>query len=90
MLDGVYLTLVFASNDKAVISLAAEIGEISAAKTRANNVSQSARLLTFCVIDQSECMKFTMCKQKEWGNSTLFYGLRAIRYCTSHFKNNKL
>ena len=31
MLDGVYLTLVFASNDKAVISLAAEIGEISAA-----------------------------------------------------------
>ena len=58
--------------------------------TRANNVSQSARLLIFCVIDQSECMKFTMCKQKEWENSTLFYGLRAIRYCTSHFKTNKL
>ena len=56
--------------------------------TRANNVSQSERLLTFCVIDQSECMNFTMCKQKEWENSTLFYGLRAIRYCTFHFKTN--
>ena len=42
--------------------------------TRANNVRQSARLLTFCVTDQSECMKFTMCKQNEWENSTLFYG----------------
>jgi hypothetical protein len=33
--------------------------------TRANNVSQSARLFTFCVLDQSECQKFETYKQKE-------------------------
>ena len=33
--------------------------------TRANNVSQSARLFTFCVLDQSECLKFETYKQKE-------------------------
>ena len=31
----------------------------------ANNVSQSARLLTFCVLDQSDCVKLTTSKQKE-------------------------
>jgi hypothetical protein len=33
--------------------------------TRVKNVSQSARLFTFCVLDQSECLKFEIYKQKE-------------------------
>ena len=35
---------------------------------RANNVSQSARLFTFCVLGQSECVKLTKCQQKEREN----------------------
>jgi hypothetical protein len=35
------------------------------AETRVKNVSQSARLFTFCVLDQSECLKFEIYKQKE-------------------------
>ena len=31
--------------------------------TRANNVNQSARLFTFCVLGQSECLKFEIYKQ---------------------------
>ena len=32
--------------------------------TRANNVKQSARLFTFCVLGQSECLKFEIYKQR--------------------------
>ena len=32
--------------------------------TRANNVNQSARLFTFCVLGQSECLKFEIYKQR--------------------------
>jgi hypothetical protein len=34
--------------------------------TRVNNVSKSARLFSFWVIDQSECLKFDTYKQKQW------------------------
>ena len=33
-------------------------------KTRANNINQSARLFTFCVLGQSECLKFEIYKQR--------------------------
>ena len=45
MLDGVYLTLVFASNDEAANSLAAEITEISAAN-HSNSVISAANEFT--------------------------------------------
>ena len=32
--------------------------------TRANNVNQSARLFKFCVLGQSECLKFEVYKQR--------------------------
>ena len=32
--------------------------------TRVNNVNQSARLFTFCVLGQSECLKFEIYKQR--------------------------
>ena len=57
--------------------------------TRVKNVSQSARLFTFCVLDQSECLKFEIYKQKEGENNTLFYALRAIRYETFYYKTDK-
>ena len=80
-----FVATVSTENDNTI-----SLSKIRKQRTRANNVSQSERLLTFCVIDQSERMKLTICKQKEWENSTLLYDLRAIRYCTFHFKTNKL
>ena len=58
--------------------------------TRVNNVSQSARLFTFCVLDQSECVKLTTCQQKERENNTLFYVFRAIRYCILYSGTERL
>ncbi len=40
--------------------------------TRVNNVSQSARLFTFCVLNQSECVKLSIITTKGVKNSTLF------------------
>ena len=58
--------------------------------TRVNNVSQSARLFTFYVLDQSECVKLTTCQQKERENNTLFYVFRAIRYCILYSGTERL
>ena len=64
-------------NDEIVLNITIFFNVVS---TRVNNVSQSARLFTFCVLGQSECAKLTKCKHKERENSTLFADLRAIRY----------
>ncbi len=45
---------------------------IRCGRTRVNNVSQSARLFTFCVLNQSECVKLSIITTKGVKNSTLF------------------